>query len=163
MVRPIGSLDLIRRSPQALPPDARGAPPDFVCLWDRDGRESSWIRVFGELDLYTAPRLEQMIREAVSWTQLVVVDLRGVSFMDSCGVHLLVDETNNARRVDGRLIIVRGPARVDRLFSLTGLTDSVEIYDLHADEPAVQVLLQVAQTTAPQMTSAQPPLAPAAA
>jgi anti-anti-sigma factor len=58
-----------------------------------------------------------------------VVDLREVTFMAAAAQHVLHDAARDARRTGGRLILVRGPAAVDRAMTLTGVCDEVEIFD----------------------------------
>ncbi len=67
------------------------AQPSFA-VDVRPCRERIVVRVQGEIDLATAPRLHDAVADAVAdgWSHLVV-DLRAVSFMDSAGVHLLLD------------------------------------------------------------------------
>ena len=60
--------------------------------------------------------------------------------MDAAGVHAIVEASIRARQADRRLLLLRGPANVDRVFSLTGSTDAVEIGDLEPLEPVVREL-----------------------
>ncbi|MGZ4181544.1 MAG: hypothetical protein ACXVUL_12795 [Solirubrobacteraceae bacterium] len=46
--------------------------------------------------------------------------------MDSCGVHAIVDASIPARQVGHRLVLLRGPREVDRMFALTGNSGDVE-------------------------------------
>jgi hypothetical protein len=45
-------------------------------------------------------------------------------------------------------VLVRGPSHVDRLFTLTGTSDAVEIVDLDPIAPPVQALVELAQHAA---------------
>lgn len=56
----------------------------------RPARSVLVVRVCGEIDLFTAPKVRELVTEAVSdgWDS-IVVDFRPVTFMDSAGVHLL--------------------------------------------------------------------------
>jgi len=66
------------------------------------------LRLEGELDIATAPRLRSMLAEEQgAGAELIVVDLERVTFMDSSGLHALID---GHRRDDGRLRIALGPA-----------------------------------------------------
>ena len=56
----------------------------------KEGREAL-IAVTGELDLASAPELEQVLeRFSDEPTELLVIDLRGVDFMDSTGLSIIV-------------------------------------------------------------------------
>ena len=60
--------------------------------------------------------------------------------MDCSGVHVIVDASRRARDVGRRLILLRWPPNVDRMFALTGHTREVEIADVAPGEPPVQAL-----------------------
>jgi anti-sigma B factor antagonist len=119
---------------------------DFRCTLE-SGLDAAWICVGGELDIATAPRLEQALREAWLCARRVVIDLRGLAFMDCSGLSVIVDAGNRARQTGRRLVLVRGPWHVDRLFALTGTSDAHEIVDLDRAEP-LQALEKLAQSDA---------------
>ena len=117
----------------ALPP-LLGAPPWFTCARS-DGRfGTARVRLTGELDLATAPQLEQTLRKARVEGRRVVLDLRELAFMDCAGMGVIVAAAERARREDARLIVVRGPSHVDRVFTLTGTSAVVEFSDRHPRE-----------------------------
>ncbi|MGI9082213.1 MAG: STAS domain-containing protein, partial [Thermoleophilaceae bacterium] len=70
---------------------SRSAPRPFVSRQSGGGLGAAWVYVAGELDVATAPQLEQTLREAQSEARLVVLDLRELTFVDSAGVHVIVD------------------------------------------------------------------------
>ena len=74
----------------------------------------------GELDLASIDRLEREVGElrGVGFEELVV-DLRGVEFLDSAGLRLLLSLRDDAQRGGYGLALVRGPACVQRVFELT--------------------------------------------
>ncbi len=115
----------------------------FVSRQSGGGLGASWVYAAGELDLATSPQLEQTLREAQQDARLVVLDLRELTFMDSSGVHAIVDAGIRYRRAGCRMVVVRAPAQVDAVFTLIGVTEDVEIYDLDPGQPAIQALLQV--------------------
>jgi anti-sigma B factor antagonist len=97
-------------------------PSDFAVKTDIRGRKAV-LAVSGELDLVSSPSLEQAIEElAGADVELVIVDLRGLEFMDSTGLHVLVRAQNQAQESGRRFALVRGSDRVQRLFDLTGVT-----------------------------------------
>jgi anti-anti-sigma factor len=83
----------------------------------------------GELDLATAPFLERSLEEARTRSRQIVLDMRSVSFCDSTGVHLLVHATRQARDEGRRLVIIRGPGQLKRLFAITGVDRQLEIVE----------------------------------
>jgi anti-anti-sigma factor len=112
------------------------AAPPFVCSWRIGGWDSAWVQVAGELDLASSPQFRQRLGEAQQAVRLVVLDLRELCFIDSSGVHVILDAADAARRYAGRLLIVRGPAPVDRVLTLTDVDKQVVIFDLAPSEPA---------------------------
>lgn len=117
--------------------------PAFLCSHANVGLDAAWVEVAGELDIATTPQLERTLREAAQQTRLVVLDLRDVSFMDCSGVHVIVEASCHARQVGGRLVLLRGPPNVDRVFALTAHTDAVEIADVDPGAPPVRALRQL--------------------
>lgn len=119
------------------------ASPPFLCTWQTGGSGAAWVRVAGELDLATSPQLREGLREAQRNAHLVVLDLRELTSIDSSGVDVILEAADGARRYGGRLMLVRGPAQVDRVLTLSGACNQVLIFDLDPTEPA-RTLLNVA-------------------
>jgi anti-anti-sigma factor len=111
-------------SPDSIAGRAHVLAPPFACFWTKGGLNACWVQVAGELDIETSPQLEQTLREPSS--QLVVLDLRELAFMDSSGVHAIVNASARARQLGRRLVLLRGPPDVDRVFGLTGSSADVE-------------------------------------
>lgn len=114
--------------PESVPRRAdHGPPPAFECSWTDAGIDVARVHVAGELDIATTPQLERTLRESQCRTRLVVLDLRGLAFIDSSGVRAIVNASIRARDVGHQLVVLRAPPNVDRLFALTGCADDVEI------------------------------------
>lgn len=75
----------------------------------------------GELDMESAKFLESKIAElrAVG-TPRLVINLRGLEFMDSSGLRSLIALRNDCKRAGQELELVAGRPAVQRLFALTG-------------------------------------------
>jgi anti-sigma B factor antagonist len=116
------------------------AAPPFVCSWEIGGWNAAWVRVAGELDLTTSPQLRHTLGEAQRAACVVVLDLRELGFIDGSGVHAILDAAHDARWSAGRLLVVRGPAPVDRVLTLTDVGKQVAIFDLAPAEPAPALL-----------------------
>lgn len=101
----------------------------FTCELRLEGRAAAWIRLGGELDLASAPQFTQALEQALEGAQLVIVDLRDLTFMDSSGIHAIVEADLRARHSGQRLAAVRGPAQIQRLFALVGLSNHLEVID----------------------------------
>jgi anti-sigma B factor antagonist len=112
-------------------PDSIGRRADlpslaFECSSTDGSVGAAWVHVAGELDIAAAPQLSRALRESQVRSRLVVLDLRELSFMDSSGVHAIVDASICAREAGRRLVVLRGPPNVDRMFVLTGTSEVVK-------------------------------------
>lgn len=88
------------------------------------------LALSGELDLVSSPALDRAIGDhAESDLELVVVDLRGLDFMDSTGLHAVLRIQQDAHERGRRFALIRGPDQIQRLFELTGLTETLTIVD----------------------------------
>ena len=88
------------------------------------------VEVTGEFDVYTAPVLEESLGELVDGGQRdIVVDLSGVTFMDSTGLGLLIKALKWTREKDGSLRIVANTEKVLKVFRVTGLDSVLALYD----------------------------------
>lgn len=87
---------------------------------ERDGR--SIVSASGELDVHTAPLLEAET-EPLSRSPggALVIDLTGVSFVDSTGLGVLVTALKRTREAGGTLDVVVATPRVLKVLALTGL------------------------------------------
>jgi anti-anti-sigma factor len=87
-------------------------------------RSSVVVRIEGELDLATAPRLAEAIQELreVGW-DVIVLDLAAADFVDSTGLRLLLDIQEQARREGWRFALRGECGAFDRLLCVTGLRD----------------------------------------
>ena len=86
--------------------------------------------VSGELDLATAERLEEELkRHERDEPSTLVLDLRELTFMDSTGLRTVIAADARARERGIRLVIVRGPEDVDRVFQVTQMDRHLEMVD----------------------------------
>jgi len=122
----------------------RYPPTPFACSWTKDADDVAWVRLAGELDIATSPQLERALNEAQGEARLVVADLRGVAFAACSAVQALADADARARQESRRLVILRGPPHVDRVFALSGVCDVVEVVDHDAGAPSLMALLGLA-------------------
>lgn len=82
----------------------------------------------GEVDLASAPSLEAALgRVWQSGAQHVILDLRGVQFMDSTGLHVILSAHQHAQRFGLRFEVVDGGEQVHKLLTLTGVLNKLNI------------------------------------
>ena len=102
---------------------------DFRVETHTTGRAAT-VTVSGELDLVSSPTLEEAL-ERVGGTDvdLVLLDLRGLDFMDSTGLHLLIKAQQRLQERGRQFAVIRGGVQVERLLSLTGVAELLKIVD----------------------------------
>jgi anti-sigma B factor antagonist len=83
------------------------------------------MRVTGELDAATAPRLRRCLSElAELGVDDFALDLGGVSFLDCAGLGALVSAKKRMRAVGGDVRVVSASRTVRRVLTLTGFARS---------------------------------------
>jgi anti-sigma B factor antagonist len=84
----------------------------------------------GELDLASAPGLEQELREIeATGPDRILIDLRGLRFMDCTGLAVMLRAQQSAEANGHQLALRRGPNQVQRLFELTELLEHFTFED----------------------------------
>jgi anti-sigma B factor antagonist len=87
------------------------------------------IAVTGELDVETAPQLSEEVEIAV-WSTVgaFVLDLSGVTFLDSSGLHSLLRARAYLAREDRPLVLVCPPGAARRVLDLASVLDTFVVY-----------------------------------
>lgn len=97
-----------------------------------DGR--TIVSVGGEIDVYTAPKLRDVITELVGEGKYdLIIDLEKVEFLDSTGLGVLVGGLKKARTHDGSVELVCSQERLLKIFRITGLA---KVFTIHDSEEA---------------------------
>ncbi len=92
--------------------------------------QATTLAVTGEVDLSTAGDLaEAGLAALAAGAAVVIVDLSGVTFLDSTGLAALVTINNRARHDGAALIVARPQPRIRQLFHITGLDTAFTITD----------------------------------
>jgi anti-anti-sigma factor len=88
------------------------------------------VAVKGELDLASSPALEQELeRVNRSDTEVVILDLSELEFMDSTGLSVVVRANQRAQDSGKRFGVLKGSPQVQRLLSLTGVDERITVAD----------------------------------
>ncbi|AEE44988.1 STAS domain-containing protein [Cellulomonas fimi] len=96
----------------------------------RDVGARTVVQVDGEVDVSTADALRECVLQLLDRDRTdLVVDLGGVTFMDSTGLGVLVGTLKKARLLGGRLQLVISTERVEQLFRITAL---LPVFTVHA-------------------------------
>lgn len=95
-------------------------PLDFDVFWPDGG--TAVIALVGELDVAGAPRVRQAVVDVLDADiERVVVDLSGLSFIDSTGLGVLVGAYKRARAVGADFAVARPSTAVARVFQIAGI------------------------------------------
>lgn len=153
-----------------------GRRPSVTTIEAHEDDRGGWtvLRLRGELDLVTSPRIRRRVHDAVAaGRHHLVVDLSGVVFCDSSGVGVLVAARRLLRSCGGRLRLVlpepgADHAHVTRVFAALGVIRLFEVYEdvpsaLVDHGPAIPAQPSAPETRAPAPeTQASPARVPAA-
>ena len=86
------------------------------------------LRLTGELDLASAPAFERELTAAEEKApDPLTIDLRGLAFIDSSGLRLLLLAAERARAEERRLVVVKASPAVDRVLEITGADRQLEL------------------------------------
>jgi anti-anti-sigma factor len=88
------------------------------------------LRLRGDLDLYSSPAFDDAIVaiEGEKWPT-IILDMRELNFIDSMALRLVMRTQARAEQDGRRVVVVRGPAFLDRVLELSGLAGHLEIVD----------------------------------
>ncbi len=95
------------------------------------GEGYAMVSLAGEFDLSVKPALDAEIRCVLDSAELtaLILDLRGLSFIDSSGIHTLVLAHRQCAAQGRRLIVLRGGPQVMRILALCGLDVRLILHD----------------------------------
>jgi anti-sigma B factor antagonist len=91
------------------------------------------VRVTGEIDLTTIPVLRRELYAAREEAVTVLLDLSGVTFIDSSGLHLLLELSHSSALSDWGFFVVRPSDVVKRLIQVSGTADLLTMVDPTAE------------------------------
>jgi anti-sigma B factor antagonist len=102
---------------------------DFRAELLRPADDVAVVQASGELDIHTSHEFRGYLVGAVEeGVALVVVDLSGVTFIDSSALGALVGGARRSAELGNRLAIVCPPGSVARVLEITGLDRPFTIY-----------------------------------
>lgn len=81
------------------------------------------VSLSGECDLMVRDEVTSALLTAVERSRLVCVDLGGLTFMDSSGIHALVRAHHAALANGGHLFVINAAGAVRSVLDLTGVGD----------------------------------------
>lgn len=113
-----------------------------LTLATREVGATTVVTVGGEIDVYTAPKLRDLITELVGQGRhQLIIDMTAVEFLDSTGLGVLVGGLKKVRANQGTLQLVCDQERLLKIFRITGLAKVFQIHPTAdaalGSEPAV--------------------------
>ena len=127
---------MFRRRPPPHSPVAELAGGDEFTIRCARERDRYVVAPAGELDMASAWRLERELRRVeASDAREIVLDLSAVEFIDSTGLQPVLHANARAEFHSKRLMIVPGPAAVQRCFEISGLTSRLPFVERGALAP----------------------------
>jgi anti-anti-sigma factor len=95
---------------------------------DERGGDLAVVTPAGELDMATAPRLDQALRRAEQRYDVLVLDLGRLTFIDSSGIRTIFRTAQRAREGLFAFSIKPGPPAVMHTLDVLGLTAQLPIH-----------------------------------
>jgi len=91
------------------------------------------VHAEGDLDVYTAPRLKEVLDEHVAGAKRLVLDLSEVHFIDSTALAVLVGALQQSQATDGEFRLVVSDPFLLKIFHITGFDGIFPIYPAVAE------------------------------
>jgi anti-anti-sigma factor len=90
----------------------------------RDASGAVALAVHGEVDLASAPKLEEELDRIIDGgARLVVVKLENVTFIDSTGLRVIITAADRLEGLEGQLFVDGASAAVAKVLEMTGLIE----------------------------------------
>lgn len=103
--------------------------PDLLRVTVQPLEDARLIRAAGELDMSSAPALRNELEAARDEAVTALLDLSEVTFIDSTGLHLLLEASRSAGDSDWSLFIVRPSTAVRRLIEISRTEDLLALVE----------------------------------
>ena len=88
------------------------------------------IPLDGDIDLYRSPDIRKQLAGYISQeTACIIIDLSGVTFIDSSGLATLIEALQKTRKYSGRLLLAGVNEKIRNVFEISRLDDIFEICD----------------------------------
>ena len=88
--------------------------------------EQTIIEIAGRLDTITAPALDKTIQEDIGDTKNLVLDVKGMEYISSAGLRVLLSAQKKMQKV-GSMKVINVCEAVMEVFEMTGFADILVI------------------------------------
>lgn len=88
------------------------------------------VQFRGELDHHTTENVRQKIDQQYFDQRIknIILDLRGLTFMDSSGIGLIMGRYRNCLEKNGKMAVVNDSVYVDKILRMSGLLKIINVY-----------------------------------
>ncbi len=88
------------------------------------------LDVVGEIDIYTTPQFKEAVNDVISSGEKhLLINMAGVTLMDSSGFGTLLSATKRLRPQGGSVNLIRCNSAIDRILRITRLNTIFGTYD----------------------------------
>jgi anti-anti-sigma factor len=102
---------------------------DLFEMSERSDGGATIVALSGELDFGTVRAVQQRLAELRDARRPTVLDLDGLTFMDSTGIRLVLTACEDAQRADWRFRVTRGSERVRHVLAAAQVIDRLPYDD----------------------------------
>ena len=90
------------------------------------------INIEGEIDVYTSPKVKEALNDLINKGHYnLIVNLEGVSYIDSTGLGVLIGALKRVKENNGDIRLICNNMQIKKIFDITGL---VKIFGIFATE-----------------------------
>jgi anti-anti-sigma factor len=110
-----------------------------LCVTVSEQGTTTTISLVGELDLAQQPAMHKATSDVLQCSpECVLLDLSCLDFIDSAGIHAVIELYRRSEEQHTRLVIVPGTTQVQRSFELVGLIEILPFLSDEVDARAVR-------------------------
>jgi anti-anti-sigma factor len=118
----------VERSSGAAPlPQPGGGDPNLSVRIEDAADGASIVAIGGELDLSTIPRMQAPLLEQIGQRPAVLVDLSGLTFIDSSGIGILIHALRGSNGTPVHILIATD-SQVDRVLRIAGVSEALPVF-----------------------------------
>lgn len=103
-----------------------GSNHPLLVIESREDGDALVVALKGEFDLASTQLVDEELGRAQESYDVVILDLRRVTFMDSTALHVVLNADRRLRDAGGALRVIPGGRQVQRLLELTGAAGHLE-------------------------------------
>jgi len=110
-----------------------------------DDAAISRLVISGDMEAESADRVREALAEALRRHRPIRIDMdvRGLTFLDSAGIRVLIMCQADARQAGAHIVLVNTPPMIHRVLEITGLLEHFGVTRPHDAEPAAPATTDV--------------------